>query len=121
MTNYEHTIIARQDFTKSQIDALITKYSNIINKNDGEILKIEEWGILSMSHKISKNTKGNYLHFKITGTGSTIHELEKNERIDKNLLRFLTVRVKKHNLEKNYFTQEENLEKNNEKKTKKQN
>ena len=63
----------------------------------------------------------NYLHFKITGTGSTIQELEKNERIDKNLLRFLTVRVKKHDLEKNYFAQEENLEKYNEKKTKKQN
>ena len=45
MTNYEHTIIARQDFTKSQIDALITKYSNIINKNEGEVLKIEEWWI----------------------------------------------------------------------------
>jgi len=121
MTNYEHTIIARQDFTKSQIDALITKYSNIINKNNGEILKIEEWGILQLAYKISKNTKGNYLHFKITGTGVTIEELEKNERIDKNLLRFLTVRVKNHNLEKNYFAQEESSEKNYEKKTKKQN
>ena len=103
MTNYEHTIIARQDFTKSQIDALIAKYSNIINKNDGEILKIEEWGILSMSHKISKNTKGNYLHFKIKANGKTISELEKNEKIDKNLLRYLTVRVKKFDLDADYF------------------
>tara|TARA_E500000331_G_scaffold48016_1_gene40900 strand:+ start:179 stop:541 length:363 start_codon:yes stop_codon:yes gene_type:complete len=108
MNLYEHTIIARQDFTKSQLDTLKTKYTNLITKNKGEIVKIEDWGLLSLAYKISKNNKGNYLHFKLKGNGTTISELEKNERIDKNLLRFLTVKVEKFDLEKTYFPQEEN-------------
>ena len=54
-----------------------------------------------LSHQ--KNKKGNYIHFKLEGDGSTISELEKNEKIDKNLLRYLTIRVKKLDLETNYF------------------
>ncbi len=119
MNLYEHTIIARQDFTKSQLDTLKTKYTNLITKYKGEIVKIEDWGLLQLSYKISKNNKGNYLHFKLKGDGNIISELEKNERIDKNLLRYLTVKVQKFDLEKNYFSSEDNKNsktKNNEKK-----
>ena len=112
MNLYEHTIIARQDFTKTQLDTLKTKYTNLISKNKGEIVKFEDWGLLQLAYKIEKNNKGNYLHFKIKGNGNLIQELEKNEVIDKNLLRYLTVKVKKFDLEKNYFlNKEENSEK----------
>ena len=50
-----------------------------------------------------KNRKGNYIHFKLKGSGKTISELEKNEKIDKNLLRYLTIKVKKFDLITNYF------------------
>ena len=106
MNLYEHTIVARQDFTKSQLDTIKNKYTNLIKKNNGELVKIEEWGLLNLSYKIAKNTKGNYLHFKLKGDGITISELEKNERIDNNLLRFLTVKVKKFDLDKNHFLDE---------------
>ena len=106
MNLYEHTIIAKQDFSKSQLESIKSKYSNIIKKNEGEIIKIEDWGLLNMSYEIKKNKKGNYIHFKIKGNGLTISELEKNEKIDINLLRFLTIKVKKFNLDKNYFSQE---------------
>ena len=53
---------------------------------------------MHLSYLIKKNKKGNYLHFKIEGNGKTIKELEKNEKIDKNLLRYLTVKVKKLDL-----------------------
>ena len=113
MNLYEHTIIAKQNFTKSQLDTIKNKYTNLIKKNNGELVKIEEWGLLNLSYKIAKNSKGNYLHFKLKGNGITITELEKNERIDNNLLRFLTVKVKKFNLEKNYFSdKKEEKEKN---------
>ena len=59
-----------------------------------------------------KNKKGNYLHFKIEGKGKTIKELEKNEKIDKNLLRFLTVKVKKLDLETDYFKKTDENQKN---------
>ena len=103
MNLYEHTLIAKQSYTKSQLENLKTKYSKIIEKNEGKIVKVDDWGLLNLTHKIDKNRKGNYVHFKIEGNGTTVHELEKNEKIDKDLLVFLTVKVKKFNLEESYF------------------
>ena len=103
MNFYEHTLIARQDTSPSQIKQLEDKYTKIIESNEGDILKFESWGIMNLSYLIKKNKKGNYLHFKIKGNGKTIKELEKNEKIDKNLLRYLTVKVKKLDLETDYF------------------
>ena len=111
MNLYEHTIIARQDTSPSEIKQLTEKYSNIIEKNDGEIVKTENWGLLNLSYLIKKNKKGSYIHFKIKGNGNVISELEKNESIDKKLLRFLTVKVKKFDLETNYFIKKEENEK----------
>ena len=106
MNLYEHTIVVKQNNSKTQLDSIKEKYSKIIEKNEGKIVKLDEWGLLNLSYAINKNKKGNYIHFKIEGSGITISELEKNERIDKNLLRFLTVKVKKFDLENNYFKKE---------------
>ena len=111
MNLYEHTIVARQDTSPTEITQLTEKYSKIVEKNDGEIVKTEEWGLLNLSYIIKKNTKGNYIHFKIKGSGKVIEELEKNEVIDKNLLRYMTVKVKKFYLEENYFSKKEYFEK----------
>ena len=92
MNLYEHTIIARQDTSPSEINQLTEKYSKIIEKNEGEIVKTENWGLLHLSYLIKKNKKGSYIHFKIKGNGVVIDELEKNEAIDKKLLRYLTVK-----------------------------
>ena len=111
MNLYEHTIIARQDASPSEIKQLTEKYSKIVEKNEGEIVKKENWGLLNLSYLIKKNKKGSYIHFKIKGNGNVIDELEKNESIDKKLLRYLTIRVKKFDLDANYFNKKENDEK----------
>ena len=111
MNFYEHTLIARQDISPTQIKQIEEKYTKIIESNEGNIVKFESWGLMQLSYLIKKNKKGNYLHFKIKGKGKTIKELEKNEKIDKNLLRYLTVRVKKFDLETNYFGKKEDSEK----------
>tara|TARA_Y100001980_G_scaffold25950_1_gene7835 strand:- start:221 stop:559 length:339 start_codon:yes stop_codon:yes gene_type:complete len=111
MNYYEHTLIARQDTSPSQIKQLQEKYSKIIESNKGNILKFESWGLMHLSYLIKKNKKGNYLHFKIEGNGKTIEELEKSEKIDKNLLRYLTVKVKKLDLETDYFKKNEDNDK----------
>ena len=103
MNCYEHTLIAKQDLDDKKSQALIKKYEEIITSNSGKVLKTEEWGLRNFSHKIKNNKKGFYFHIKIEGIGKTIEELEKLENIDDSLIRFLTVRVKKHDLEKNYF------------------
>ena len=111
MNFYEHTIIARQDTSPSQIKQLEEKYTKIIENNEGDILKFESWGLMHLSYLIKKNKKGNYLHFKFKGKGKTIKELEKSEKIDKNLLRFLTVKFKKLDLETDYFKKNTDIEK----------
>ena len=103
MNSYEHTFITRQDLSDSQAKKLVSKYEDIIKANSGKILKIEEWGLKNLSHKIKNNKKGFYFHIKFDGDGKTIEELEKMENIDETLIRYLTVKVKKHDLEKNYF------------------
>tara|TARA_B100000586_G_scaffold59396_1_gene40814 strand:- start:374 stop:700 length:327 start_codon:yes stop_codon:yes gene_type:complete len=107
MNCYEHTFITRQDLPESQTKKLISKYEDIIKKNSGKILKIEEWGLRNLSHKIKNNKKGYYFHIKLEGVGTTIEKLEKIENIDEMLIRFLTVRVKKHDLKNNFFEKKE--------------
>ena len=111
MNLYEHTIIARQDTSPSEIKQLTEKYSKIIEKNDGEIVKTENWGLLSLTYLIKKNKKGSYIHFKFKGKGKIVDELEKNESIDKKLLRYLTIKVKEFDLDSNYFSKKDDSEK----------
>ena len=111
MNLYEHTIIARQDTSPGEIKQLTEKYSDIIEKNDGEVVKTENWGLLNLSYLIKKNKKGSYIHFKFKGKGKVISELEKNEAIDKKLLRYLTIKVKKFDLETNFFSKKDEIEK----------
>jgi len=103
MNCYEHTLITKQDLSSSQSKTLVSKYEDIIKKNSGKIVKTEEWGLRNFSHIINNNKKGFYFHIKFEGIGKTIEELEKAENIDEMLIRYLTVRVKKHNLEENFF------------------
>ncbi len=107
MNMYEHTIIARQDVSPAQIKQLIEKYSKIVENLDGDIVKTENWGLLDLSYIINKNKKGNYIHFKIKGESKIISELEKNEKIDKNLLKYMTIKVKKFDLDTEYFSNKE--------------
>ena len=110
MNLYEHTIVARQDTSPDQVKQLEEKYSKIIENNNGKIVQTEDWGLLNLAYIIKKNKKGIYMHFKIEGSGKTIDELEKNEIIDKNLLRYMTVKVKKFDLENKYFAKKDQVE-----------
>ena len=110
MNFYEHTIVARQDISPSQLKQLEEKYSKIVKNNEGDVVKLENWGLMNLSYLIKKNKKGNYIHFKIKANGKILSELEKNEKIDKNLLRYLTVKVKKFDLETNYFKKNDEID-----------
>ena len=111
MNLYEHTIVTRQDVTSSQIKQLTEKYTKIVTNNDGEILQTQNWGLINLSYIIKKNKKGNYIHFKFKGPTKIINDLEKNESMDKNLIRYLTVKVKKFGLDINYFAKSDDSDK----------
>ena len=110
MNCYEHTFITKQDLLLSQAKTLVNKYKDIIKKNSGKVIKTEECGLRNLSHVIKNNKKGFYFHIKLEGVGKTVKELEKAENIDEVLIRYLTVRVKKHDLEENFFGEKGSLE-----------
>ena len=102
MAFYEHTIVGKQDLSEKEVENLISKYSKIIDKS-GKILKTEKWGLLNLANKIKKNKKGIFVHFKMESEGKVIKEIEKLLSIDANVIRFLTVKYKKLDLENEYF------------------
>ena len=107
MNYYEHTLITKQDLQENKVKEFINKYIDIINNNSGKVVKTENWGLKNFSHKIKNNKKGFYFHIKFEGVGKTIEELEKAENIDQMLIRYLTVRVKEHDLKNEYFEKKE--------------
>ena len=80
MNLYEHTIIARQDVSSSQITQLKDKYSKLIEKNEGKIVASENWGLINLSYIIKKNKKGNYIHFKIERDNLEKNNYEKKKQ-----------------------------------------
>jgi len=100
---YEHTILVRQDIIKKDLEKVKSKYEAIIIKNSGKIIKFEDWGLINLAYPIKKNKKSYFLHFKIESSENLINDLEKNQRIDNQVLRFLTIKVKKFDLEVQYF------------------
>ena len=102
MAFYEHTIVGKQDLSEKEVESLISKYSKIIEKS-GKILKTEKWGLLNLANKIKKNKKGIFVHFKMESEGKVIREIEKLLSIDVNVIRYLTVKYNKLDLEKEYL------------------
>ena len=102
MAFYEHTIVGKQDLSEKEVENLISKYSKIIDKS-GKILKTEKWGLLNLANKIKKNKKGIFVHFKMESEGKVVREIEKLLSIDTNVIRYLTVKYNKLDLENEYF------------------
>ncbi|HEX2478925.1 MAG TPA: 30S ribosomal protein S6 [Geminicoccaceae bacterium] len=93
MRCYEHTLIARQDLSPQQAQALVETYSGVLTEHGGEVTKTEYWGLRSLSYRIKKNRKGHYLHLNVRAPTEAITELERQERLSDDVLRYLTVKV----------------------------
>jgi small subunit ribosomal protein S6 len=93
MRAYEHTFIARQDLSPQQAQALADTYSGVVTENGGEVTKNEYWGLRNLAYRIKKNRKGHYLHLNLRATAAAIDELERQERLSDDVIRYLTVRV----------------------------
>ena len=103
MNFYEHTLIAKQDLSATELENIEKKYKDIIAKTDGKVIKIKKWGLLSFAKKIKSYNKGFYIHYKFEAENKTLNEIRKNSIIDRSLLRHLTVKYKKLDTETEYF------------------
>ena len=106
MAFYEHTFIGKQDLSNKEVEKLVTKNSELINKT-GKILKTEKWGLLNLATKIKNNKKGIFVHFKFeSDKQDTVKFIEKNISIDNDVIRYLTVKYKKLDTKNEYFKKE---------------
>ena len=104
MNFYEHTLVARQNLSQNDVDAIEKKYQDLINNNSGKVIKIEKWGLLNFKRKIKNFTKGYFLHYKLEGDLNTLNEIKSKTKLDNNIIRYLTVKYKKLDLETEYFS-----------------
>ena len=103
MAFYENTLIAKQDLPEKELLEIKNKYNELINNSSGKVLKIEEWGLMNIVNKIKKYKKGFYIHYKFEGTNQTLNEIKKKIKIDRDIIRHLTVKYKKLDIENEYF------------------
>ena len=94
MALYESVIIGRQDLTPGQFESLLEKFIAVIQSFKGEIKKRENWGIRNLAYKINKNRKGHYMLLNIDGPPEAIQEYERLMRLDEDIIRFLTMKIK---------------------------
>ena len=94
MALYESVIIGRQDLTPGQFDTLLEKFISVIKSFKGEIKKREDWGVRNLAYKINKNRKGHYTLLNIDGPPEAIREYERLMRLDEDIIRFLTFKIK---------------------------
>jgi small subunit ribosomal protein S6 len=96
MALYEHVFLARQDLSQAQVDALAAAATEIVESNDGKVTKTETWGLKNLAYKIDRNRKAHFVLLNIDGPGSVVAELERQTRINEDVIRYLTVRVDQH-------------------------
>jgi len=93
MPFYEHVFLARQDLSQAQVDALAAQATEIVESNNGKVVKTETWGLKGLAYKIDRNRKAHFVMLNIEAPGSVVEELERQNRINEDIIRYLTVRV----------------------------
>ena len=93
MPQYEHVFLARQDLAQAQVDALAQQATQIIESNDGKVIKTENWGLRSLAYKIAKNRKAHYVMLNIDAPAGVVAELERPTAINEDVIRYMTVKV----------------------------
>ena len=96
MALYETVFIARQDISSAQAEALAQTYSQMIVDNGGQIAKTEHWGLKTLAFRMNKNRKGHYVLFNIDAPPAAVLEMERNMRINEDVLRYMSIRVDEH-------------------------
>ncbi|MBB4350487.1 MULTISPECIES: 30S ribosomal protein S6 [Rhizobiaceae] len=96
MALYEHVFLARQDMSAQQVDALVEQYKGVIEANGGKVGRVENWGLKSLTYRMKKNRKAHYALMDIDAPAAAVHEMERQMRINEDVLRYMTLSVEKH-------------------------
>ncbi|WP_321340480.1 30S ribosomal protein S6 [Breoghania sp.] len=105
MALYEHVFLARQDISAQQVEQLIEQFKAIITEGGGTIGKIENWGLRTLAYRVNKNRKAHYTLMNIDAPHPAVAEMERQMRLNEDVLRFLTLRVDEHEEEQSAMMQ----------------
>ena len=89
MSNYESVLIARQDLGTSQVNNIVSELSDVIKKEGGEVVKVDNWGLKNLAYRIKKNRKGHYVLMNITAPANAIAEFERIMRFNEDIIRYI--------------------------------
>ena len=92
-------LIARQDVSTTQVDELVANFQNVITERGGSVGKTENWGLRTLAYKINKNRKGHYVLMNLDAPSDAVLEMERQMRINEDILRYMTLRVDEHETE----------------------
>jgi small subunit ribosomal protein S6 len=93
MPLYEHVFLARQDVTPQQVEGFVDQFKSVIEQNGGRVEKTEMWGVKSLAYRIKKNRKAHFTMFNLDAPAPAVAEMERQMRINEDILRFMTIRV----------------------------
>ena len=93
---YEHVFLARQDLSQAQVDALAATATEIVEANQGKVVKTETWGLKNLAYKIKRNRKAHFVLLNIEAPAGVIAELERQTAINEDVIRYMSVRVDEH-------------------------
>jgi len=96
MPLYEHVFLARQDASTQQVEELTTQMTGIVEGLGGKVVKMESWGVRSLTYRMNKNRKAHFVLLNIDAPSAAVAEVERQERISEDVIRYLTVRVDEH-------------------------
>lgn len=96
MSLYEHVFLARQDVSSQQVEALVEQFKGILESNGGSVGRVETWGLKSLSYRMNKNRKAHYTLMDINAPATAVQEMERQMRINEDILRYMTIRVDEH-------------------------
>lgn len=93
MPFYETVFITRQDLTEGQVKELTKGFEDILKKEGGKVTKTEQWGLRTLAYRINKSRKGHYTLIESDAPGSAIIELERNLRLNEDVVRYLSIKL----------------------------
>jgi small subunit ribosomal protein S6 len=96
MPLYEHVFLTRQDASAQQVEELTAQFKGVIEQMGGKVAKTEQWGAKSLSYRLRKNRKAHFTLFNVDASAAVLNEIERQERLNEDVLRYLTIRVDEH-------------------------
>jgi len=96
MPLYEHIYLARQDTSAQQVEELTAHLKGVVEGLGGSVAKTEYWGVKSLSYRLRKNRKAHFTLMNLNAPPAAVNEIERLERLNEDVLRYLTIRVEEH-------------------------